>query len=54
MAKTITLSEIKKIYTGLWSVKDNTPRGRKEKYFEDLKIGDEILLDNHFVEIVEE
>lgn len=50
---TITLKELGAQYKGIYSVKADTPRGRIEKAFEDLEAGDEVLIDNHFVEIVE-
>jgi len=52
--KTITLKELEKQYTGTYSVKADTVRGRIEKSFYDLVPGDEVLIDNHFTLIVEE
>ena len=48
---TITLNEINSEIT--YSVKDNSPRGVHTAYFEDLKVGDKIVIDNYFHEIVE-
>lgn len=51
---TTTLKELEKQYTGTYSIKDSSVRGRKEVSFYNLKVGDLVLIDNHFVEIVEE
>lgn len=52
--KTTTFKELEKQYTGTYSVKADTVRGRIEKSFYDLVPGDEVLIDNHFTLIVEE
>lgn len=52
MKHTITLSEIDISIT--YSVKDNSPRGCHTVSGADLRIGDEIVIDNYFHEIVPE
>lgn len=52
MKHTITLSQINPSYC--YSVKDNSPRGCHTASFDDLKIGDKIVIDNYFHEIIEE
>lgn len=48
----ITLSQINPAYT--YSVKDDSPRGCHTAFYDDLKIGDKIVIDNYFHEIIEE
>ncbi len=48
---TVTLSELDPDIT--YSVKDNSPRGVHTARFHDLKIGDKIVIDNYFHEIIE-
>lgn len=48
----ITLSQINPAYT--YSVKDDSPRGCHTALYDDLKIGDKIVIDNYFHEIIEE
>lgn len=52
MKHTITFSQINPNYC--YSVKDNSPRGCHTASFSDLKIGDKIVIDNYFHEIIEE
>lgn len=49
---TITLSQINPACT--YAVKDNSPRGCHTVSYDDLKIGDKIVIDNYFHEIIEE
>lgn len=53
--KEITLSQLQdKIKQGIttMTVKDNSPRGAKDILTKDVKAGDEVVLDNHFVKVV--
>lgn len=52
MKRTITLSQLDLTIT--YSLKDNSPRGCHTVYGSELKIGDKIVIDNYFTEIVEE
>ena len=52
--KTTTLKELERTYTGTYSVKADTVKGRKEVSFYDLQVGDEVLIDNYFTLIIEE
>lgn len=52
MKHTITLKELDPNIT--YSLEDNSPRGCKTVSYDDLKIGDKIVIDNYFHEIIEE
>lgn len=50
--KTITIDDLKKMGVDTMSVKDNSSRGYSTKYIGDIKIGDKVILDNHFVKVI--
>lgn len=52
MKRTITLSKLDLTVT--YSLKDNSARGCHTVYGSELKIGDKIVIDNYFTEIIEE
>ena len=54
MARTITISELKNIGVESWSVKDNSVRGCTTKHTNDVHVGDKIVIDNYFTEVIEE
>lgn len=51
--KTITLKKLQEMGCMTHSVKDDSVRGIKTIDVSDVKIGDEIVLDNRFVKVVE-
>lgn len=51
MKRTITLAELDLTIT--YSVKDDSPRGCHTVSGAELKVGDEIVIDNHFHEIID-
>lgn len=55
MKHTITMQEVKSIIEkgiNTFSVKDNSPRGCKTIFANDVKIGDKIVIDNYFHEVI--
>lgn len=50
---TITIRDLKETGIRTWSKKDDSPRGCETVYINDLSVGDKVVIDNHFVEIVE-
>ncbi len=52
MKRTITLAEIQNMGISTWSKKDNSVRGITTVYTSELKVGDEIVIDNYFTEII--
>lgn len=56
MKHEITMNELQTMYKkGIttFSKKDNSPRGCKTVSFNEIKIGDEIVIDNYFYEIID-
>jgi hypothetical protein len=53
MKRTITMSELKNTGVNTWSVKDNSVRGITTKYTSEIKIGDKVVIDNYFTEVIE-
>lgn len=51
--KTITIKELKATSVSSWSVKDNSPRGISTKYADDIRPGDEVVIDNYFTLVTE-
>ena len=51
---TITLNELRTKGVNSWSVKDDSPRGITIKYTDEIRVGDKVVIDNHFTEVVEE
>lgn len=51
--KTITLRELQKMGRMTYSVKDASIRGVKTIDILDVKVGDELVLDNQFVKVIE-
>lgn len=52
--KTITLRELQKMGCMTYSVKDDSVRGIKTIDVSDVKVGDELVLDNRFVKVIED
>lgn len=50
--KTITIDDLKNMGVDTMSVKDNSVRGFCTKYTSDVKIGDQVIIDNCFVKVV--
>lgn len=53
---TITMEEIQNLINkgcSTFSLKDNSVRGYKTVCSDQVKVGDEVIIDNHFTEIVE-
>ena len=53
MKRTITLKEVFEMNVSTWSKKDNSPRGCKTVSTSELKIGDKIVIQNYFTEIIQ-
>ena len=53
MTRTITMSALKAKGVSTWSVKDNSVRGITTKYISDVQIGDKVVIDDYFTEIIE-
>ena len=53
MTRTITISELKARGTETWSVKDNSVRGYTTKYTSEVRIGDKVVIDNYFTEVID-
>lgn len=51
--KTIKIDELKNMGIDTMSVKNNSIRGITTKYIGDVKVGDKVVLNNHFVMIIE-
>ena len=51
--KTISINELRGLNVNSFSVKDDSPRGITTKYVCDVKAGDKVVLDNHFVLVKE-
>ena len=53
MKRTITIQEVRKMNISTFSKKDDSPRGCKTVSTADLKVGDKIVIDNYFTEIID-
>ena len=53
MKRTITIKEVQNMNISTWSKKDDSPRGCKTVSTADLKVGDKIVIDNYFTEIID-
>lgn len=51
--RTITMQEINEMNCNTFSKKDNSPRGIETTYKADLRVGDEVVIKNHFTLIIE-
>ena len=51
--RTITMSELKATGTQSWTVKDNSVRGATTKYISEIQIGDKVVINDYFTEIIE-
>lgn len=51
--RTITLKELKEINVDTFSRKDNSPRGIENVSLEEIKPGDEVVIDNYFTLVTE-
>lgn len=55
MEHTITMKEVRELITkgvSTFSKKDNSPRGCKTVLASEIKVGDEILIDNYFTTVI--
>lgn len=52
--KTITLANLIALNCDTFSVKDDSPRGCCTKMVTEVKTGDKVVIDNHFVEVVKD
>lgn len=53
---TITIAEVNKFMekgVSTFSLKDDSPRGCKTVPVSEIKVGDEIVIDNYFAEVIE-
>lgn len=50
--KKISIKELREMGVSTFSVKDNSPRGIHNAYLGEVKIGDKVAIDNHFVTVV--
>ena len=50
---TISINDLKSKNIATWSVRDDSPRGISTKMTSDLKVGDKVVIDNHFVLVVD-
>lgn len=53
MTRTITISELQNTGVESWSVKDNSVRGITTKYTSQVSVGDKVVIDNYFTEVIE-
>ena len=51
--RTISIEEVKTYGIDTWSVQDDSARGIGTKYTSEVKIGDKVVLDNHFTLVTE-
>lgn len=54
MKRTITINELKNRGVETWSVKDNSVRGITTKYTSEVQVGDKVVIDNYFTEVVDD
>jgi hypothetical protein len=54
MARTITISDLRKTGVESWSVKDNSVRGCTTKSTSDVHVGDKVVINDYFTEIIAE
>ena len=50
---TITITELRNLGVNTWSVKDDSTRGYTTKSVGEVKIGDKVVMNNHFVSVVD-
>lgn len=53
---TITIAEVNKLMEkgmSTFSLKDDSPRGCETVLVSEIKVGDEIVIDNYFAEVIE-
>jgi hypothetical protein len=53
MKRTISIEELKNSKCNTWSVKDNSIRGYTTKSTSDVHVGDKVIIDNYFTEVVD-
>lgn len=53
MTRTITISELRATGVDTWSVKDNSVRGITTKYTSEIHVGDKVVIDNYFTEVID-
>jgi len=53
MKRTITMSALKATGCNTWTVKDNSVRGATTKYMCEIQVGDKVVIDDYFTEIIE-
>lgn len=54
MNRTITMSALKATGVSTWTVKDNSVRGATTKCMSEIRIGDKVVIDDYFTEIIED
>lgn len=54
MKRTISIEELKNSKCNTWSVKDNSVRGYTTKTTSEIRIGDKVVIDNYFTEVIEQ
>ena len=52
MKRTITMSELVAKGISTWSVKDNSARGCTTKSTSEIQIGDKVVIDSYFTEVI--
>ena len=52
MKHTISIQEVKAMGVNTFSLKDNSPRGIRTIYADEVKVGDKIVIDNYFHEVI--
>jgi hypothetical protein len=52
MIRTIAIGELVKSECETWSVKDNSPRGCVSKSTSDVVVGDKVVINNYFHEVI--
>lgn len=53
MTHTITMKEIQQMNCDTFSRKDDSPRSIETVFKDDLSVGDEVIINNHFTVIIE-
>jgi hypothetical protein len=53
MTRTITINDLRKTGVESWSVKDNSVRGCTTKSTNDVCVGDKVVINNYFTEVIE-
>ncbi|MFR1051952.1 MAG: hypothetical protein ACLSE7_09515 [Lachnospirales bacterium] len=54
MKRTVSIEELRNMGVDSWSKKSNTPRGIETVYMDEIKPGDEVVIENYFTLVVGE